>query len=152
MPRFFSAHSLVESYTKLFDGAVKCSGNIEPYVQQLGRYDAREIRKYEDLIRLSREMSVKTLKSGMMSRMNEATILNRIQRFLDPKHTLSHGRPIFRADARQCGLRVRDMEARSEPWNTIYEVYLRTNNFVSKSSPKCIETTKASYFADVPRQ
>ena len=108
--RHFSAHSIVASYTELFDGAVNTQGHIEPYVQQLDKYDARAIQAYKHLIELSKEMSVKTLKAGMMRAMSEKTIETRIQPFLDPQRTLSHGRPIFRDDARKCGLRVIDAE------------------------------------------
>jgi hypothetical protein len=146
---YFSAHDLVKSYKQLFDGCVNCAGHIEPHLQQLSRHDARKIGRYEDLIRLSKDISVQFLKSGMLKRMSEATIEKRIQQFLDPELNLSHGRPIFREDARACGLRIIDVETRSAMWNTVYELFLRSNHFVSNRVAKCIETADSSFFVSV---
>jgi hypothetical protein len=147
----FSAHSLVESYSELFDGAVNCAGHIEPYIQQLSKYDARAIQVYKDLIKLSKEISVKSLKSGMMRGRTEATIEERIERFLNPALTRSHGRPIFRDEAKECGLRIGEEDARSERWNTVYELYIRTNRIVSTRAAKCIESAQTSFIAAIHR-
>ncbi len=147
--RLMSAHTLVDSYTELFHGAVNTNGHMDPYVQQLNKYDYRSVQVYKQLINLSKKMAVKSLKSGMMRRIREQDIPKKIQRFLDPKHTLSHGRPIFRDDARQCGLRITDADARGEMWNSVYELYMRTNLFVSGRVGKCIETASTSMFAPV---
>ena len=42
-PRQFSAHALVAGYDRLFRGANRTKGKLEPYLQQLQRYDDREI-------------------------------------------------------------------------------------------------------------
>jgi len=59
--KYFSAYSLVSGYTKLFDRAVKTKGNMEPFIQQLSKYDVREINKYNDTIKLSDDIAVKVL-------------------------------------------------------------------------------------------
>jgi hypothetical protein len=147
----FSAHDLVTSYKDLFDGAVNCKGRIEPFVQQLDKYDAREIRACTGFIALSRRISVETLKSGMMKNASESTIEKRIQPFLDPELSLSHGKPMFLEDAAACGLRIAKVDTRSETWNIVYELFLRTNHLVSTRVAKCIETTDTSFFAPAPR-
>lgn len=128
----FSAYSLVNGYNNLFDKAVKAKGNLEPYIQQLQKYDVREINKYSDLIKLSESISVKILRSGCMASKSEKAIRKAIGIFLDPgKGTISHGRPINREEARACGLCIEDLDVRSESWRAIYELYARTETFVS---------------------
>src|SRR5260370_14751496 len=80
----FSAHNLVNSYDSLFSRAVDTQGHLEPFLQQLQNYDERDIQEFRSIIELAEDISIRTLKSGMMSRMNEDTIRKRIERFLTP--------------------------------------------------------------------
>ncbi|CAI8014650.1 Uncharacterized protein mlr3804 [Geodia barretti] len=50
--KFVSVHHIIDSYHKLFRGAVKAKGNLEPYLQQLSNYDAREIVSLETETRI----------------------------------------------------------------------------------------------------
>jgi hypothetical protein len=43
----------------LFSEAVKTKGNLEPYLQQLQAFDAREINHCRDLMRLSEDIAYK---------------------------------------------------------------------------------------------
>ncbi|MBM3703052.1 MAG: hypothetical protein FJW63_08735, partial [Actinobacteria bacterium] len=42
----FSLYNIVKSYKSVFNRAVNSKGNLQPYLQQLSYYDAREIEEY----------------------------------------------------------------------------------------------------------
>ena len=65
--KFVSVHHIIDSYHKLFRGAVKAKGNLEPYLQQLSNYDAREISYLETERDLASDMAVRYLHTGMLS-------------------------------------------------------------------------------------
>jgi hypothetical protein len=135
--KWFSAFSLVSGYRALFDEAVKTSGNVEPYLQQLQRYDQRAIMTYEDFIALSKEAALKILSTGMMKGMATADIEKQIQLFLDPKAgTRVHGRPIYASEAGSCGLKVEAIDVKAPHWKDIYELYYRTESYVSSNVSK----------------
>jgi hypothetical protein len=148
--RQYSADNLVTSYDALFEGAVQTTGRIEPYIQQLEHYDARDIQRFRQAIALADDISIKTLKSGMMKRLKEESIKLKIERFLKPQQTKSHGRPIFRDEARACGLNIRDADTSDRKWDAVYELYVRANEFVSHGAMKCVESANDSYVVPVP--
>ncbi len=146
----FSAYNVVESYDELFTRAEKTKGNLEPYLQQLQHYDEREIKEFRAAISLSEDISVKTLASGMMKDTSEDDIRKKIKVFLNPKKTKTHGRPISRDEAKTCGLKIEFINVQDNLWKLIYELYIRTNNFVSTNKvAKCIENKNASFIANV---
>jgi hypothetical protein len=151
--RQFSAHNLVSSYDKLFAEAVKTKGNLEPFIQQLQTFDVRDINNYRDLIRLSEDIAIKILKSGMMSKKSKAQIRKSIRLFLDPRMgTISHSRSISRAEAATCGLAVEKMDVHSTSWRAIYELYVRTQQFVnSMYASKCVESTDEVFTVPAPQ-
>jgi serine dehydrogenase proteinase len=151
--RQFSAYSLVSGYTKLFKEAVKASGNLEPYIQQLQKYDVREINNYADLIKLSEHIAVKILKSGCMPKKSSKSIRKAIEIFLDPKKgTISHGRSITRDETRDCGLPVENLDVHSDSWRAIYELYARTETFVSSVAAKAVESREDSFMTYPPSE
>lgn len=143
----FSAYSLVAGYDKLFNSAVKAKGNLEPFIQQLQKYDVREINTYRDVIKLSESITVKILKSGCMNSKSEAAIKKAVQIFLDPKMgTISHSRSINRDEAKQCGLPIEDLDVNSPSWRAIYDLYARTDMFVSSAlATKAVESREESF-------
>jgi hypothetical protein len=149
--RQYSAYNLVTSYDALFDAAVKTAGRIEPYIQQLDHYDARDIQRYREAIELADDISIKVLKSGMMKRRSEKTIKSKIERFLKPQRTKSHGRPIFRDEAKDCGLNVTLVGQQNDRgWDLAYELYVRVNQLVSTTAMKCVESANDSYLVPLP--
>jgi Serine dehydrogenase proteinase len=152
--RQFSAYGLVSSYDKLFASAVKAKGNLEPFVQQLQKFDVREINHYRDLIKLSEDIAIKILKSGMMPRMSKAAIRKKIGIFLDPSQgTISHGRSINRAEADSCGLKVQELDVHSPQWAAIYNLYARTQQFViGPNASKCVESTDEAFLISAPQE
>jgi hypothetical protein len=145
----FSVYNVIESYKELFGEAVSTPGNLEPYLQQLSYYDAREIREFESALELSKDISIRTLASGMLSGSKEAKIEEKIETFLTPKNTKTHGRPIYRDEAAECGLKIDKLDAQSAVWQLVYELYVRTNQFMSNRVAKCIETREHSLIASI---
>lgn len=146
----FSVCNLVESYKDLFGRAVaNKDGNIQPYLQQLQRYDERRIKEYEDAIILAKDIAVKALKSGMMKNMTVAKIEESIKKFLTPEHTRSHSRAVFANEAQKCGLAIDKINRNSEVWHSIYELYMRIDTYVSSTAAKCIETKEQSFVVPV---
>ena len=145
--RSFSAYGLVQGYDRLFKDAIVASGHLEPYIQQLANYDDREINSYRSVIALSDSIAVKVLSSGMLNGKTEAEIRAAIKVFLDPEAgTLAHGRPIFATEAKGCGLQVEDLDVHKTLWEKIYELYARTDFFVSHRACKAIESKEESFY------
>lgn len=151
--RQYSAYNLVSTYDKLFADATKTKGNLEPFLQQLQAFDVRDINHYRDMIRLSEDIAVKILKSGMMAKKSKAQIRKSIQLFLDPKMgTISHSRSINRAEAEACGLQLEKLDVRSKRWQAIYELYARTQDFVNgRYASKCVESTDEVFTVPAPQ-
>ncbi len=149
----FSLFNVVKSYDNLFDRAVKEKGNLQPYLQQLARYDEREIEECRSVLALSEDMAVKALETGMMSGLGKGNarreeIRKRIGVFLSPEEVKVHGRAIYADEARKCGLNVRIEDVKSDFWASVYELYVRLNNFVSHDNVvKCIESGVHSFAA-----
>ncbi len=147
----FSVYNIVESYNDLFSRAVNEKGNLQPYLQQLANYDEREIKELQAALSLSEDIAIKTLASGMMGTIPAADIKKKIEIFLTPKRTKTHGRPICRDEALVCGLTIEQKDVKDKFWQLVYELYIRTNNFVSTKVAKCIESTNHSFVAQIRR-
>lgn len=147
----FSLYNVVESYKSLFKSATEEKGNLQPYLQQLARYDAREIKEFEDAISLSEDIAVRALKTGMMSSKTDAEIKQKIKMFLTPEETKAHGRLVDRDKAESCDLVIDKLTIDSKTWEPAYELYVRLNNFVSTQVSKCIENIQNSYTASMER-
>jgi hypothetical protein len=112
--RQFSAYSLVSGYDRLFASGVRTKGHLEPFLQQLQKFDVRDINHYRDLIKLSEDIAIKILKSGMIRKKSKTQIRKDIGIFLDPsKGTISHGRSINHAEAGTCGLNIELLDVHS---------------------------------------
>ena len=144
----FSVYNIIESYDELFSKAVKEKGNLQPYLQQLANYDEREIKEFRAALSLSEDIAIRTLASGMMKGISEKDIRKKIEIFLTPKRTKTHGRPIYAEEALDCGLKIELKDVKDKFWESVYELYIRTDNFVSISMQKataCIESREHSF-------
>ncbi len=149
--RWFSAYNLVRSYEDLFQKAVETQGHLEPYLQQLANYDEREIAELRAQISLADDIATKTLGLGMMKGTAKKGIAKKIDMFLTPKRAKTHGRPIFADEAAECGLAIEKMGGRETVWRLIYELYIRTNDYVSHNVAKCIESKNHSFYVSIMR-
>ncbi len=135
-----SVHNIIESYNKLFQGAIKTKGRLEPYLQQLSRYDTRDIEEFQRAMELSESIAVKYLKKGMMNALSKVEIKEKIKPFLSPIKTKSHIRPIFIDEARNCGLKIEEIDLGSNLWQNLWELYLRMDFVLKKNCAKIIES------------
>lgn len=141
----FSVYHLIQSYEDLFQRAVKAQGNLQPYLQQLAHYDEREIREMRSALELSEDIAIKALQTGMMNGEKPVDIKKKIQIFLTPEQTKTHGRPIYADETGKCGLTVELLAADEKLWQLIHRLYARTNHLVSTGASKCIESATQSF-------
>jgi len=149
--RWFSVYNIVRSYEALFKAAIKAKGNLEPYLQQLAHYEAQEIAEFRAAIKLSDDIAVKALASGMMAGSAEGTIKRKIKIFIEPSATKVHGRAINREVATSCGLNIESWEVEEERWQTLYELYTRCNLYMLSSASKILETESEAWHAPLVR-
>jgi ClpP class serine protease len=143
----FSIFNIVKSYDGLFKRAVnETSGNLQPYLQQLEHYDEREIEEFRAALALSEDIAVRSLQSGMLSKKSSKQIKTDLNIFLTPEKTKTHGRPIYLDEAKKAGLNIEEADVKSHIWSLVYELYIRTDNFVSTKALKCIETKDNAFF------
>jgi hypothetical protein len=151
-PKFFSVHNVITSYDELFEKATQTTGNLEPYIQQLQRYDARQIQEFKSAQSLTEDLAIKALHTGMMKSLDETAIKQKIRLFLTPAVKISHGRPIYWQEARDCGLEIDFLDIKAVIWQKVYELYVRTDTFVRRMASKCFESKNQSFFASIPGQ
>lgn len=148
--RVTSAHSIITSYEELLQQAVYTTqGNIDPYLQQLARYDATEIKDLRTAQQLAVSIAVDALQKSMMQGMSEAEVRDRIKPFIDPSITSSHGRRISLETARDSGLRTEEISLREKRWNLLWELFIRADYYVTIKASKVVET-KEHHF-ETPR-
>lgn len=148
--RVVSVHHIIDSYHQLFEGAEKTQGNVEPYLQQLAKYNATEISHLEAERDLATDMVVRCLQTGMMQCLSTEDIKEKLQVFLSPSHTKTHGRPIYHQEATGCSLIIELQDQHSVLWESVYELYVRSNDFVSRFAAKAIETENDSAHTPAP--
>ncbi len=144
-------HHVVKSYRELFKGAEETTGKIEPYLQQLARYDDSMIRHLETEEALATDIAVRCLQNGgMLSGQKPEKIKEDIALFLLPQHTKAHARPIYHKEAQSCGLKIKVLDTSSDHWNKIYELYVRSRHLHMDIATKVIETDKGYFTIPVP--
>ena len=145
--RYFAAHEIIESYNGLMKAANRTRGRVEPFLQQLNRFDARDIHRIVSAQNLSESIAVGCLKHGVFSRLSELQIKRKISPFLDPTSTTVHGRPIFHAVAEKCGLNVKLHDPRGDFWTTVWKLYARLNYMTKTTYSRMIESADNSWHA-----
>lgn len=138
---YLPADIVIDAYTSLLEEATKTKGRIEPYLQQLQRFDPRLIEQWKREEALSKDIAVKALKSGMLADMPESQIKKRMSIFLLAKKTAAHGRPIHADEARnKAKLNIVDVDIKSQIWRTVLEYHVRADTQLSGNAPTLIES------------
>jgi ClpP class serine protease len=146
--RTISAEEYVRSYEENRD--VAASGKyprLEPFLQQLQRYDARLVEQLKSARNLSQNISIRLLQASMMAGRTESEIKKAIDVFLSQEKKSSHGRMISYSEAEECGLKLKLIDLGSELWNTLWELYVRSNWVVSNQRSKLMESRDSSVAA-----
>jgi hypothetical protein len=146
-----AAHEIIESYEDLMGKANRTKGRVEPYLQQLARFDAKDIRRIRSAQALSSSISIKCLKTGIMAKRSNTAIEQKIKPFLDPTYTKMHSRPIHYDVAQQCGLPIVLHDLRSPVWLIVSALYMRLNQFCTSHASKVIETANDLFSAPIPQ-
>lgn len=143
--RYQAAHEILESYESLIRRANQTKGRIEPFLQQLSRYDSRDIQSIKSAQKLTENIAVKLLKSGTLKQMTMAQIRAKIKILTDPLQSIDHGRPIFHDAVKKCGLSLDVYENINPLWQLIWELYIRLNYLTNTSFSKIIESMDDTY-------
>ena len=150
MPELRGAHYLIRSYEKLFKGAAKAKGNLEPYLQQLQRQDARNIEEYRRAVELAEDIAIKSLQAGMMKGKGKNTIKKMLEPFIRPEQTMTHGRPIYLEGVNKAGLVAELIDIDSEYWKCLWDLYLRSERYVGGKYSKLCESIEDSFHIQAP--
>jgi ATP-dependent protease ClpP protease subunit len=140
---YYAAHEIIESYNDLITKANRTKGNLDPYLQQLYRFDATQIRWIRSSQDLSKSIAINVLKSGVMKGKTDKQIAAKIKPFLLPEFTKVHGRPIYADVAQKCGLNVTMYEIDSPLWKDVWELYVRCNYMVETLSTRMVKLVES---------
>jgi hypothetical protein len=148
-PMWISAEEYVRSYDNLVDRASNGKAKrLEPFIQQLSRYDARYIERLRSIQKLSEDISIRLLGSQMMKGKSARTIRKSIEVFLSQTRTSSHGRMINYKEAMQCGLKIRRLDLQSELWHAAWELFISSDWAVEHAGrSKLLETSNSALHA-----
>ena len=139
-----SAEEYVRSYDNLMKAATAAvHQRIEPFVQQLSRYDSRFIEQLKSAQQLAKDISVRMLASGMMEGLPPAEIEQKIKVFLSQEKTSAHGRMINAKEATECGLKIKTIDLQCPVWHILWELYVRSDWSVTNRCGKLIETSRS---------
>lgn len=136
----YSAHAIIKSYDDLMEKAINTEGHLEPYLQQLSRYNAVEIEELRTAEALATDIAVRWLKEGMLSNMSRDKIRKKISIFSRPEATKAHGREIHYAEARKSGLKIELIPHNKPLWRFLAELYTRADYYVSSDYCKLVES------------
>lgn len=141
-----AAYYITKTYKDLFQAATNLvNGRIEPYLQQLQKFNAVNIKALEAATELSRSIAVSSLQQGMLKGKSDDDIKGLIKQFTEPELTLAHGRGIGIKHAQDCGLNVEEIPLDSELWKVIWGLYIRSKYLVETTCAKLIDTMEVSY-------
>lgn len=154
--RLLPAHLVIKSYEELME---KCSNTpfdkrVEPFLQQLQKYDAAQIESLRLARDLAQEIAKKSLIDGMMRKAKKAEVVKILRQFLDPEELKSHGRPIFYTDIKKVDrnemFKVNCIPADSVVYPMIHEYHHRTVAHMAMNNlTKLCETVHTSFSAKI---
>ena len=151
-PMLVPADTIVKTYDGLFEAAGNLEPNarIEPYLQQLSKFDAAYVLEMRKAQELSEDIALSSVKLKMLAGMDDDQIRERLRPFTDPDETKDHGRSIGWEMAQECGLEVHKIELNDDLWRVIWALYTRCNYVVNNAATpvgKLVESVNASYWS-----
>jgi len=148
--KLFPAFLLIQSYRKLIEEAIRVKQPIEIFLQQLSKYDHRDIALYEQEADLAKDIAARALKSGILKSEPDQEVQKTISFFLEPTRTKVHGRPIYLDDLAPTKLNLERLEIDSEQWKLIWNLYVRLDCLLSRGNvAKIVESKDYSYIISV---
>ena len=149
--RVMPIRTALRTYKELLKKALETPReNVAPLLQQLDRYDARKVGEWEDAEAVCADIAVKALQGGLMAGKPEKDIRSCMKRFIEPPKAHDHARGIPIKEARECGLSVEELAPEDDVSDMLWELYVRSNSYVSMEASKVVETTKKSYIVGIP--
>jgi len=148
----YSAHAIIKSYDELMKKAISTEGHLEPYLQQLSRYNAIEIEELRTAEELATDITVRWLKEGMLCNVPRAQIKKKISIFLKPEVTKAHGREIHYDEAIKSGLKIELISHNKPLWRSVTELYTRADHYVSSDYCKLVESPDHHFALPRPRE
>ena len=146
----YSAYSIIKSYDDLMQKAEKTEGRPEPFLLQLDKFDAAEVEDLRAAEDLAKDIAVRWLKEDMMQNYDETDIERKIDIFLKPEETKAHSRPIFYDEVRKTDVNVSLIKVADPFWDTISELYQRTDQLVSNEACEVVEFTQHLFMLPAP--
>lgn len=142
----YSAHSYVTKYDGLLKKAETTTGNIEPFLMELRRFNAVQVEEMRKAMNLSEDIAIKALKRGMLKNLTKEAIRRKIEIFTNPNVSFEHGRPILADELKPIGLNVKLISSKDNIWGFVNELFLRSDFSSQQNKANLIETSIDSYF------
>jgi len=102
--QWVAAHYITKTFDALFTEAKELrDGQIEPFLQQLSKFNAVQIEQLRAATALAENIVVGALEKGMLQGRSKGEIKALIKPFTDPDQTMSHGRGIGAEQAKSAG-------------------------------------------------
>lgn len=146
------ALTVVKAYDELMEIArtLPREQRLEPFLQQLGNYDAAIVSNLRQAHELSIDIARKTLANGMLRDKDEAYVNKIIDNMVDPSRSKAHGRPIFFKDIKtldeEGALQVEEVPHLDGIHKMIHEYHVRLTMHMNLTSrAKLIETRLSSF-------
>ena len=150
-PVLLPADTIVKSFDDLFEraGEVDSDTRIEPYLQQLSKFNNVYIEELRKAQKLSDDIALNSAKQSMLRTKSDEEVRELLKPFTDPGETKDHGRGIFWDQAKECGLNVEKIDLNRELWSVIWALYRRCDYVLQHlaSVGKLVETADDSYYA-----
>lgn len=150
--RYMSARAIVASYDALLQqaAALPSKARIEPYLEQLKHFDPSDIAELRHLSALMSDIARRALQTGLM-RQQSAEAIERCVEFLTTRdQTMVHGRALFPETLKQQGLDIEVLPLDGHLWRLVFQLYFRTDYYVSTKASKTIEAADHSLSAAPP--
>jgi len=142
--KLMPVQAIIKSYDDLINKAIEVKQPIEPFLQQLQKYDARDIEVYKTETELAGDIAVWALRLGMFKDVSEKEIKKKIKMFEYAK-TKAHARPIYREQLEKEGFKINSISNEGREWGLIWELYIRTDYLLSKKFAKIVESKDYYY-------